>query len=108
MQELTVEGLLTVAGNGAFVLLVLQLLVKPWLKPDEGDDSPAAKRYPAYMNLAAVAVGLIGAVAAQAVIGFEYAGVLQAILVGLGGAAVAIGSYELGDNLSRALGTLRR
>lgn len=95
-MELSTNDLLTVAGNGAFVWLVLQLLVKPWLKSDR-------PTYPAVMNAAAVLVGLIGAVAAAAVTPLEYSSILQAVLVGLGGAATAIGMHEVAGNTIAAL-----
>lgn len=105
MDELTVASLLTVAGNGVFVVLVLQLLVKPWFKP--AANGRAHSRYPALMNLAAALIGMLGAIAAQAVTGLHYEGVLQAALVGLGGGAAAVGYHEVGSNVLFAVRAMR-
>ena len=103
--ELTTNNLLTVAGNAAFIWLVLRLLIKPWLRvrypalPD-GRTNP---NYSGLMNVAAVVVGLIGAIAASFVPAVSYASILDAILIGLGGAALAVGLNEGVGNMAAAV-----
>ena len=94
--ELNSADLLAVAGNGAFVWMVLQLLIRPWFKP-----RAAEWWYPAAMNAIAVGVGLIGAIAAVAVLGFSYENILNGVLVALGGAVVAIGGNEMVENMAK-------
>jgi hypothetical protein len=92
--ELNSADLLVVAGNGAFIWMVLKLLVRPWFKP-----RAAEWWYPAAMNLIAVVIGLIGAIAAVAVLGFSYENILNGVLVALGGAVIAIGGNEMVENM---------
>jgi hypothetical protein len=105
MVELTSSNLLTVAGNAAFIWLVLRLFVKPWLKnryPSKpgGQTNPS---YAAWMNVAAGIIGVIGAILASIIPGVTYSGVLDAVLVGLGGAAVAVGLNEGLGNVATAI-----
>ncbi len=93
--DLTSTDLLAVAGNGAFVWMVLQLLVRPWLKP-----KAKAWWYPAAMNSVAVGVGMVGALAATAVLGFSYENILNGVLVALGGAIIAVGGNEMVENMA--------
>ena len=92
--DLTSLDLLAVAGNGAFVWIVLQLLVRPWLKPKAGE-----WWYPAAMNSMAVGIGLLGAMLATAVLGFTYENILNGVLVALGGAVIAVGGNEMVGNM---------
>ena len=90
MVELTQEAMLTVGGIAVFVALFTQLLVKPALKKfkDKG-------WYDIVLNVISVALGVGGAILAQAAVGaLEYASVLDAVLVGFSGAAVAALGYE--------------
>jgi hypothetical protein len=92
----TTETLLTVAGNALFVLVILQLLVKPALK-----EYTEAPWFGFAVNLSALLAGIIGAVLAQFAFGFDYASVLNAVLVGVAGAATAVLGYEMGKNIGR-------
>ncbi len=92
--ELTNADLLVVAGNGAFIWIVMRMLVRPWLVKVTD-----AWWYPGSMNLAAVIIGLAGAFAATALPGFSYANILNAVLVALGGAVVAVGGNEMIGNM---------
>ena len=92
--ELNSADLLVVAGNGAFIWMVLKLLVRPWLKPRANE-----WWYPAVMNLIAVVIGLVGAIAAVAVLGFSYENILNGVLVALGGALAAVGGNEVVGNM---------
>ena len=92
--EITTATILTVAGNGAFIWIVLQLLVRPWLKP-----RAAAWWYPAAMNSIAGGLGLLGALAATALPGYSYENILNAVLVALGGTLAAIGGNEMVGNM---------
>jgi hypothetical protein len=104
MIELTTSNLLTVVGNAGLIWLVLRLLVKPGLKMryPTGPNGPTNPSYAAWMNVAAVGIGLIGAVAASIIPGVTYSGILDAILVGLGGAALAVGLNEGVGNILTA------
>ena len=93
--EITTVTILTVAGNGAFIWIVLQFLVRPWLKP-----RAAAWYYPALMNTIAVFIGLIGAIAATVILGLTYENILNGILVALGGAIVAVGGDTMVGNMA--------
>ncbi len=93
--DLTSTDLLAVAGNGAFVWMVLQLLVRPWLKPKADK-----LNYPGVMNLIAVGVALIGAIAATVVLGLSYENILNGVLVALGGAIIAVGGNEMVENMA--------
>ncbi len=97
--DLTSADLLVVAGNGAFVWMVLRLLVHPWLKPRK-----AKLNYPAVMNSIAVGIGLVGAIAATAVLGFSYENILNGVLVALGGALIAVGGNEAVGNMASWFG----
>ena len=92
--ELNSADLLVVAGNGAFIWMVLYLFVRPWLKR-------RAKSwwYPGVMNAFAGGVGLLGALAATALPGYSYENILNAVLVALGGALVAVGGNEVVGNM---------
>ena len=92
--DLASADLLVVAGNGAFIWIILQLLVRPWLKPRAGE-----WWYPAAMNTVAVGIGLVGAIAATAILGFSYENILNGVLVALGGAVVAVGGNEMVENM---------
>ena len=93
--ELTSTDLLVVPLNGAFIWIILQLLVRPWFRP-----RAAEEWYPAAMNTIAVFIGLVGAIAATAIPGYSYENILNAVLVGLGGAVVAIGGNEMVGNMA--------
>ncbi len=96
--DLTSTDLLTVAGNGAFVWMVLRL-VRSWLKP-----RAKAWWYPAAMNSIAIGIGLVGALAATAVLGFSYENILNGVLVALGGAIIAVGGNEMVENMASWFG----
>jgi hypothetical protein len=93
--EITTATMLTVAGNGAFIWIVLQFLVRPWLKPRAKEDN-----YPAIMNSIAFGVGLIGAIAATAIMGFSYENIVNGVLIALGGMVVAVGGDEVIGNMA--------
>ncbi len=92
--ELNSADLLVVAGNGAYIWMVMYLLVRPWLKR-----KAASWWYPAAMNTIAFGVGLLGALGASALPGYSYENVLNAFLVALGGALAAVGGNEVVGNM---------
>lgn len=94
--ELTSKDLLVVAGNGAFIWMVMWLLVRPWFKKLR-----EAKLwwYPAAMNSIASGLGLFGALAATALPGYSYENILNAVLVALGGTLAAVGGNEVAGNM---------
>lgn len=92
--ELTSKDLLVVAGNGAFIWMVMYLFVRPWLKR-----AAAIWWYPGVMNAIAGGVGLLGALAATALPGYSYENIVNAILVALGGTLAAVGGNEVVGNM---------
>lgn len=97
MIDITIESLLSVAGNAALVAIILQLLVKPSLVKLK-DSRPDL--YPVILNVLAVAVGVAFAFLAQLAFNLDYASALQAVLTGLVGAAVATLGYETVTNFT--------
>jgi len=97
MFEITTESLLNVAGNAALVAIVLQLLVKPATKKVQASN---ADLYPFILNICALVLGIGFAFLAQAAFGLDYESGLQAVLTGIGGAAVATLGYETVSNIA--------
>lgn len=93
---LNAEVLVTIAGNAVFVALILLLLIKPVL-----NNLVSEKWYGLAMNGAALVIGILGAVLAQLVFSVDYASIFNAVLVGIGGAAVAVYGYEVGKHVGR-------
>ena len=92
--ELASADLLVVAGNGAFIWMVMRLFVRPWL-----NRKAESWWYPAAMNSIAGGLGLLGALAATALPGYSYENILNAVLVALGGTLAAIGGNEMVGNM---------
>ena len=90
MIELTKEALLTVGGIAAFIVIVTQLVIKPATKNLKGKEY-----YDLLINVISLVLGIGGALLAQLAIGsIEYATILDAVLVGISGTAVAVLGYE--------------
>lgn len=105
MEPITdATALLTAGGVAVTVYILVQLLVKPWLRrkyPEQGAD------YEATMNGVALALAEVIAFAAAMILTPrpEWTGqmFLTAFLVGLAGAVAAIGAHEALSNARRAL-----
>lgn len=89
MIDISSETLLTSGGVAIFVALLIQVF-KPALKNFED-----ARWYDLALNVFALVIGVAAAVLAQAAIStLEFAAALDAVLVGISGAALAVFSYE--------------
>ena len=84
------SDLQTVSGVAALTAVILGLFVKPWLRPKVSEEY-----YQAVMNIAALVVALSLSFAAAAVLPMMYENILNAAMVGLLGAAAAIGGFEV-------------
>ena len=102
-MDIDVSMLLVPAGVSLVVALVIQFLVKPWLKVKYKDENHEA--YAAMLNTIAivggVVLGLLGAVALNWG-SLTAGGLVTAGLVGLFGGAAAIGGAESLGNFQKA------
>jgi hypothetical protein len=90
---ITLEGILSVAGLGVIVGLLLQW-VKQWVSE------------PRWYNLIGLGVAVVLAEIARGLVGgWTPRGALEALLVGIGGAALATFGYEAISNLRGLTGT---
>lgn len=94
--ELNWESMLTVAGVASWTWIWLRLVIRPWLQKQENN-----WWYPAAMNSTAIVVGWIGALLATLIPGFNYESVFNAVLLGLGGAVIAVGGNEIVGNMAK-------
>ncbi len=90
MIDLSQEALRTVGGVAVFVLLAIQLLVKPAVKRYKDREW-----YGIGINTVSVVLGVGAALLAQVAIGpVEFASTFDAGLTGFSGAALAVLGYE--------------
>ncbi len=100
MIDLSTEALLTVGGVALFVAIATQMVVKPAL-----GKSKDAGWYNLVLNVISIVLGIVAAVVASAAIGsLEFKSVVDAVLVGFSGAAVAVLGYEGVKNAKVFLG----
>ncbi len=100
MIDLSTEVLLTAGGVAIFVAIATQMVVKPALQK-----STEASWYKLVLNVISLVLGISAAVVAQAATGsLGFASVVDAVLVGFSGAAVAVLGYEGVKNAKVFLG----
>lgn len=107
------QQLLTLSGVMAAVYVIMQFLVKPWLRARYGvsktGQAPAAvlRLYNAAMNTAAAVVGVLlatlAALAFPPAEGYSLGLFLTAFVVGIGGAFLAVGVHEAATNFNKRL-----
>ena len=99
-MNLTPNDLITILGSSGATMLVVQLIVKPYLKAH-----PVAENvYPLFINTTTlILASLFVALGLYALDEFSRVSVVQGILTALGAAVVATGAYEVQDNLKTAI-----
>lgn len=90
--EYNIDDLRSAAGVAAITALLLGGLVKPWVKSKL---SPDTKLYTPIINTATFTIALVLSILGAVGLGFEYANLVNALLVAVVGFTSAIGGYEV-------------
>lgn len=91
--EYNIDDLRSAAGVAALTALLLGGLVKPWVKRALG--GPDHSLYTPVINTATFGIALLLAVLGAAGLGFDYANLVNGLLVAIVGFTSAVGGYEV-------------
>jgi hypothetical protein len=90
--EYNIDDLRSAAGVAALTALLLGGLVKPWVKKTLGEEHSL---YVPLINTATFAIALLLSFLGAVGLGFEYADLVNALLVAIVGFTSAVGGYEV-------------